>query len=44
MRSVEADDLAVTVYDPLYGERRISRQSFTTGWAVRRNLLILVER
>lgn len=41
---VEADDLAVTVYDPLHGERRISRQSFTTGWAARRNLVILVER
>ena len=41
---VEADDEAVTVYDPLHGERRISRQSFETGWAARRNLVILVER
>ena len=41
---VEADDQAVTVYDPLHGERRISRQSFTTAWAARRNLVILVER
>ena len=41
---IEADDEAVTVYDPLHGERRISRQSFTTGWAARRNLVILVER
>jgi predicted double-glycine peptidase len=41
---VEADDLAVTVYDPLHGERRISRQSFATGWAARRNLMILIGR
>jgi ABC-type bacteriocin/lantibiotic exporter with double-glycine peptidase domain len=41
---VEADDDAVTVYDPLHGERRLSLQSFTTGWAARRNLVILVER
>jgi ABC-type bacteriocin/lantibiotic exporter with double-glycine peptidase domain len=41
---VEADEEAVTVYDPLHGERRLSRQSFTTGWAARRNLVILVER
>jgi ABC-type bacteriocin/lantibiotic exporter with double-glycine peptidase domain len=41
---VEADDQAVTVYDPLHGERRISLQSFMTAWAARRNLVILVER
>jgi len=41
---IEADDQAVTVYDPLHGERRISLQSFTTAWAARRNLVILVER
>lgn len=41
---VEADDDAVRVYDPLHGERRLSRQSFATGWAARRNLVILVER
>jgi ABC-type bacteriocin/lantibiotic exporter with double-glycine peptidase domain len=41
---IEADDEAVTVYDPLHGERRISRQSFSTGWASRHNLVILVER
>jgi ABC-type bacteriocin/lantibiotic exporter with double-glycine peptidase domain len=41
---IEADDEAVTVYDPLHGERRISRQSFETGWAARHNLVILVER
>lgn len=41
---VEADDEAVTVYDPLHGERRLSRQSFATGWAARRNLIIIVER
>jgi ABC-type bacteriocin/lantibiotic exporter with double-glycine peptidase domain len=41
---VEVGDEAVTVYDPLHGERRLPRQSFTTGWAARRNLVILVER
>lgn len=41
---IGADDEAVTVYDPLHGERRLSRQSFTTGWAARHNLAILVER
>ena len=40
---VGADDESVTVYDPLHGERRLSRQSFATGWAARRNLVILVE-
>jgi ABC-type bacteriocin/lantibiotic exporter with double-glycine peptidase domain len=40
----EADDEAVTVYDPLHGERRLPRQSFSTGWASRHNLVILVER
>jgi ABC-type bacteriocin/lantibiotic exporter with double-glycine peptidase domain len=40
---VEAGDRAVTVYDPLHGERQVSRQSFSTGWAARHNLVILVE-
>jgi ABC-type bacteriocin/lantibiotic exporter with double-glycine peptidase domain len=41
---IEAGPQAVTVYDPLYGERRISRQSFSTAWAARRNLVILVDK
>jgi ABC-type bacteriocin/lantibiotic exporter with double-glycine peptidase domain len=41
---VEANDEVVTVYDPLHGERRLPQQSFTTGWAARHNLVILVER
>jgi ABC-type bacteriocin/lantibiotic exporter with double-glycine peptidase domain len=40
---IEVWDHEVTVYDPLYGERRISRQSFSTAWAARRNLVILIE-
>ena len=40
---VEADDQAVTVYDPLHGERRIPRQSFSTAWAARRNIALLIE-
>lgn len=41
---IEADDQAVTVYDPLHGERRISLPSFTTAWAARRSLVLLVRR
>lgn len=41
---VAADDQTVTVYDPLYGERAISRQSFSTAWAARHNLVLLVAR
>jgi ABC-type bacteriocin/lantibiotic exporter with double-glycine peptidase domain len=40
---VEADDQSITVYDPLHGERRISRQSFSTAWAARRNIVLLIE-
>jgi len=39
---VAADDQVVTVYDPLYGERALSRQSFSTAWAARHNLVLLV--
>ena len=39
---IAADDRVVTVYDPLYGERLISRQSFSTAWAARHNLVLLV--
>lgn len=40
---VEAGEREVAVYDPLYGERRLSRRSFAAAWAARRNLVILVE-
>ena len=40
---MEVGDQAVTVYDPLHGERRISLQSFSTAWAARRNIVILIE-
>ncbi len=36
-------DTSVTVYDPLQGERVISRQTFSTAWAMRHNLAIIVE-
>jgi ABC-type bacteriocin/lantibiotic exporter with double-glycine peptidase domain len=39
---IAADDQIVTVYDPLYGERALSRQSFSTAWATRHNLVLLV--
>lgn len=37
-------DEAVIVYDPEYGKRSLSHQSFNTAWALRHNLAILVER
>jgi hypothetical protein len=40
---VAADERVVTICDPLYGERVVSRQSFTTDWAARHNLVLLVE-
>lgn len=41
---IAADNQMVTVYDPLYGERALSRQSFSTAWAARHNLVLLVAR
>lgn len=35
---------SVVVLDPLVGERTLSLQSFTTAWALRHRLAILVER
>ncbi len=34
----------VTVYDPFHGERVLSRDPFTTAWAIMHNLVILVQR
>ena len=34
----------VTVYDPLRGERSLSKQSFSTAWALRHNLTIIIQR
>jgi hypothetical protein len=34
----------VVVLDPLKGERSIPLQAFSTGWAMRHNLAIIVER
>jgi ABC-type bacteriocin/lantibiotic exporter with double-glycine peptidase domain len=34
----------VTVYDPFQGERVLSRDPFTTAWAMMHNLVILVQR
>ena len=34
----------VTVYDPLRGERSLSNQTFSTAWALRHNLTIIVQR
>ncbi|HYE64148.1 MAG TPA: cysteine peptidase family C39 domain-containing protein, partial [Pyrinomonadaceae bacterium] len=35
---------AVTVYDPLQGERILSRQTFNTAWALRHNLTIIIQK
>ena len=40
---VSVSDSAVIVYDPEYGERALSHQSFNMAWALRHNLAILVE-
>lgn len=37
-------DTAVTVYDPLRGERVMPRQTFATAWALRHNLTIIITK
>lgn len=34
----------VVVYDPLYGERTLSRETFRTAWALMRNVAVLVAK
>lgn len=34
----------VTIYDPLQGERILARQTFSTAWALRHNLTIIVQK
>jgi ABC-type bacteriocin/lantibiotic exporter with double-glycine peptidase domain len=33
----------VTVYDPLVGERNLPKQTFSTAWALRHNLTIIIQ-
>jgi len=33
----------VTVHDPLQGERILSKQTFSTAWALRHNLTIIIQ-
>lgn len=35
---------AVTVYDPLQGERIVPKQTFNTAWALRHNLTIIIQK
>jgi ABC-type bacteriocin/lantibiotic exporter with double-glycine peptidase domain len=35
---------SVTVYDPLRGERILTRQTFSTAWALRHNLTIIIQK
>jgi hypothetical protein len=39
---IAEDDQTVTDYHPLHGERALSRQSFSTAWAARHDLVLLV--
>ncbi len=41
---ISASDLAVQVYDPAQGERFVARQTFSTAWAMRHNLAIIVKK
>ena len=41
---INVDEQNVTVYDPLQGERVLSKQTFSTAWALRHNLTIIVQR
>jgi len=40
----ETGELNVTVYDPLRGERILPKQTFSTAWAIRHNLTIIIIR
>lgn len=41
---VEANTSGIVVYDPLYGERTLSRETFRAAWALMRNVAILVAK
>lgn len=38
------DEQAAAVHDPLKGERVLPKQTFSTAWALRRNLTIIVQK
>jgi len=38
----EISEQDVTVYDPLRGERILPKQTFSTAWALRHNLTIII--
>jgi len=41
---VEASASAVMVYDPLHGERSLSRETFRAAWALMRNVAVLIAK
>jgi ABC-type bacteriocin/lantibiotic exporter with double-glycine peptidase domain len=41
---IDMSQSVVTVYDPLFGERSLERESFSAAWGLKRNLAILVAR
>jgi ABC-type bacteriocin/lantibiotic exporter with double-glycine peptidase domain len=41
---VEASATGILVYDPLYGERTLSHETFRAAWAFMRNVAVLVVR
>jgi ABC-type bacteriocin/lantibiotic exporter with double-glycine peptidase domain len=40
----EISEQNVTVYDPLRGERILTKQTFSTAWALRHNLTIIIQK
>ena len=41
---VAASASGILVYDPLYGERTLSRETFRAAWALMRNVAVLVAK
>jgi ABC-type bacteriocin/lantibiotic exporter with double-glycine peptidase domain len=41
---VEASASGILVYDPLYGERTLSGETFRAAWALMRNVAVLIAR
>ena len=41
---VETSASGILVYDPLYGERTLSHETFRAAWALMRNVAVLVAR
>ena len=40
----DIEEQSVIVYDPLQGERVLPKQTFSTAWALRHNLTIIIQK